>query len=154
MTTAGAAAPGEESHDDLIQQLGIALLNLVPEQGWRRIDLFGSMTVPVQELALTVIMDDGSRPEIRPPHELNVVLAKLRALMYEPGRGAWFSARISMNPPGAIFYNCNFDHEPRLTPPISGENYAEDLKIFPREPEHIPDWLQERLAPASGEEQN
>ncbi|MBE1495535.1 hypothetical protein H4696_002635 [Amycolatopsis lexingtonensis] len=143
---------GGESHEDLVQRLGIALLDLVPEEGWRRIDLVSSMTVPVQDLGLTVIMDDGSRPEIRPPHELNVVLAKLRTLTYRPGRGAWFSARVSMNPPGAIFYNYNYDHEPRLTPPMTAADYAEDLKVFPREPEHIPAWLREKLA--SGEERN
>ncbi len=155
MTTTPRSGPvtsGGESHEDLVQRLGIALLDLVPEEGWRRIDLVSSMTVPVQDLGLTVIMDDGSRPEIRPPHELNVVLAKLRTLTYRPGRGAWFSARVSMNPPGAIFYNYNYDHEPRLTPPMTAADYAEDLKVFPREPEHIPAWLREKLA--SGEERN
>ncbi|MDX3190907.1 hypothetical protein PV458_21060 [Streptomyces sp. MN03-5084-2B] len=156
MTTtppSGPATSGGESHEDLIQQLGIALLNLAPEEGWRRIDLVSAMTVPVQDLGLTVIMADGSRPEIQPPNELNVVLAKLRMLTYQPGRGAWFSARVSMNPPGSIFYNYNYDYEPRLTPPMKPEDYAEDLKMFPREPEHIPDWLREKLAAANGEEQ-
>ncbi len=157
MTTtphSGPVTSGGESHEDLVQQLGIALLDLVPETGWRRIDLVSSMTVPVQDLGLTVIMTDGSRPEIRPPRELNVVLAKLRTLTYRPGRGAWFSARVSLNPPAAIFYNYNYDHEPRLTPPMSAADYAEDLKMFPREPEHIPGWLREKLASAHGEERN
>src|SRR4051812_36596572 len=103
----GPPTSGSPSHEDLIQQLGLALLDLVPEEGWRRIDLVSAMTVPVQDLGLTVIMEDGSTPEITPPHELNVVLAKLRMLLYEPGRGAWFSARISIDPPGQIFYNYN-----------------------------------------------
>ncbi|KZB87585.1 hypothetical protein [Amycolatopsis regifaucium] len=145
---------GGETHEDLIQQLGTALLDLVPVEGWRRIDLVSAMTVPAQDLGLTVIMDDGSRPEIAPPTELNVILAKLRTLLYRPGRGAWFSARISMNPPGAIFYDYNYDYEPVLTPPMEPEHYVEDLKKFPRDPEHIPAWLSEKLAAANDKERD
>ncbi|OXM48392.1 hypothetical protein CFP71_33265 [Amycolatopsis thailandensis] len=153
-THSGPVTSGGESHEDLIQQLGTALLNLVPVEGWRRIDLVSAMTVPAQDLGLTVIMDDGSRPEIAPPHELNVILAKLRTLLYQRGRGTWFSARISMNPPGAIFYNYNNDYEPVLTPPMEPEHYVEDLKMFPRDPDHIPAWLGEKLAAAEDKERN
>jgi hypothetical protein len=140
-------------HEDLIQRLGITLLDLVPEEGWRRVDLFSAMAGTARELVLTVIMNDGTRPEIQPPPQLNEILAELRTLLYEPGRGAWLSARISMNPPGAIFYNYNFDHEPGLTPPMTPAAYAEELKAFPREPEHVPGWLGDRVATANGGEQ-
>lgn len=150
--TSGHPTSGGESHAELIQQLGGALLDLVPEEGWRRIDLVSTMTVPVQDLGLTVIMDDGSTPDITPPKELNVILAKLRTLLYEPGRGTWFSARISMNPPGRIFYNYNLDYEPVLTEPMAPEHYAEDLKMFPRDEEHMPGWLRAKLAVAGSAE--
>ncbi|MBN6035676.1 hypothetical protein [Amycolatopsis sp. 195334CR] len=135
-----------ETHEELIQQLGGALLDLVPESGWRRIDLVSSMTAAARHLVLTVINADGSRPSIAPPEELNTILAKLRTLLYQPGRGTWFSARISMNPPGQIFFNYNNDHEPVRTPPMEPAHYAEDLRVFPRDPEHIPAWLRAKLA--------
>jgi hypothetical protein len=70
--------------------------------------------------------------------------------MYEPGRGTWFSARFSIDPPTKIYYNHNFNHEPVLTPPMAPAHYAEDLKMFPRHSEHIPGRLAAKLA-AAGE---
>ncbi|MGC7093315.1 hypothetical protein ACPZ19_01490 [Amycolatopsis lurida] len=75
-----------------------------------------------------------------------MVLAKLRALRYQPGRGTWFSARISMNPPGQIFFDYNNDHEPVLTRPMAPAHYAEDLRVFPRDPGHVPAWLRAKPA--------
>ncbi len=155
MTTtppSGTPTSGRENHEELIQQLGRALLDLVPDEGWRRIDLVSVMTVPVQDLGLTVIMDDGTKPKIVPPKELNVILAKLRMLCYEPGRGTWFSARISMDPPGRIFYNYNTEHEPTLLGALEPEHYVEDLKMFPRDPQHMPAWLNAKLAATSKQE--
>jgi hypothetical protein len=156
MTTTPPSGPRtsvEETHEELIGRLGRMLLDLVPDQGWRRIDLVSVMTVPVQDLGLTVIMNDGSKPDVTPPKELNLVLARLRTLVYEPGRGTWFSARVSMDPPGRIFYNYNMDHEPTLLGPIGAEHYAEDLTMFPRDEEHMPDWLSARLAEVNAGEE-
>jgi hypothetical protein len=144
----GQPTSGGETYEDLIQELGIALLDLAPEQGWRRIDLVSSMTVPAQDLGLTVIMNDGSTPTINPPVELNRTLAKIRTMMYQPGKGTWFSARFSIDPPASIHYNYNFDHEPVLTPPMEPAHYAEDLKMFPRDADHIPAWLARKLEAA------
>src|SRR5436309_2950589 len=115
MTTtppSGPPASDGETHEDLIQRLGNLLLDLVPEQGWRRIDLFGAMTVAVRNIRLTVIMNDGSQPDVAPPPEITQVLAKLRALLYDPEKGTWFSARIAVDPPGSISYSYNYDFEP------------------------------------------
>lgn len=156
MTTTPPSGPPTsdgESHEDLIQQLADKLLDLAP-QGWRRIDLVSAMTVPVQDLGLTVIMPDGTEPPVVPPRDLNVVLAKLRMLCYQPGRGTWFSARVSIDPPGRIFYNYNMDYEPVLTEPMDAEHYAADLEMFPRDPAHMPEWLTKKLAAAGGEERD
>jgi hypothetical protein len=140
-----------ESHEDLIQQLADELVGLAPD-GWRRIDLVSAMTVPVQDLGLTVIMPDGAEPPVVPPRELNYILAKLRTLCYEPGRGTWFSARISIDAPGRIFFNYNMDYESPLTEPMDAEHYEADLRMFPRDPAHMPEWLTAKLAGASGKE--
>lgn len=149
----GQTTSGGPSHEELIQQLGNALLDLVPGEGWRRIDLVSKMIVPVQDLALTVLMDDGSTPEVTPPDELNVILAGIRMVDYEPSRGAWFSARFSIDPPARIQYHYNHDHEPNWNPPIDASHYIEDLKRFPRDPDTMPEWLEDKIDEAN-EEQN
>ncbi|GAA2816955.1 hypothetical protein GCM10010470_60460 [Saccharopolyspora taberi] len=127
------------------------MLDLAPEQGWRRIDLLSKMTVPVQELSLTVVMDDGSSPEVAPPDDLNVILAKLRMLLHTPERGAWFSARITINAPATIDFHYNYDFEPRWNPPIDPACYVEDLEMFPRDRHTTPEWLLDRIAEAGKE---
>ena len=154
MTTtppSGQPTSVSESHEDLINQIADRMIDLAPD-GWRRIDLVSAMTVPVHDLGLTVIMQNGEEPPVVPPRDLNVILAKLRTLLYEEGRGTWFSARISIDPPGRIFYNYNMDYEPPLTEPMEPEHYAEDLRMFPRDPQHMPQWLREKLGAATGEE--
>jgi hypothetical protein len=148
MTTTRPSGPpdsGGETHEDLMQRLGNLLLDLVPDQGWRRIDLFGAMTVAVHHVRLTVIMDDGSRSDVAPPPEVIQVLTRLRVLLYDPEKGAWFSARIAVDPPGSISYSYNYDFEPALTPAMDAASYETDLKTLARPEWNVPDWLRAQL---------
>lgn len=145
--------PGGERYEDLLQRLGDALVDLVPGEAWRRIELLSSMAGSIQDLWLTVIMKDGSRPDVVPPMEVSRILVRLREVLYEPGRGTWFSARVSIDPPDRVHFDYNKDFEPVLMPPISAAHYAEELQMFPRDPEHIPEWLSAKLA-AADEQQN
>lgn len=151
MTTTSNSGPRTSGADDdpveLEQRVGNALVDLVGESGWRRIDLISRMTVPVQDLALTVLRDDGSTLEIAPPVDLNRPLARLRVAQYrrDPERGAWFSARFTLESSGAFFRSYNRDYEPEWNPAIEDSSYAEDLKLFARELEHTPEWLLDKL---------
>lgn len=140
-----------EPYDELVQQLGNTLLDLPPSDDWRRINLFCKATVSVQELGLTVIMNDGFTPAVEPPPDLGSIMAKIRSSTYDPERGAWFSARVWLDPPTSIRLSYNFDHEPQWDPPIDDSNYVNDLKQFPRAPHRTPEWLQRKLNSAGSE---
>ena len=143
----GAPAPRQEPrpydrqrYEQLTQQMGALLVRLVPPD-WRRIDLKILMTVGAVDMRLTVIMKDGSSPQVDPVPDLAQIAAELRSMMYRPGEGTWFGMRYMMDPPGAYWVSFNTEFNPLWDPPLPGEYFAQDLGVFPRSDEHIPDWL-------------
>ncbi|MGB3441525.1 MAG: hypothetical protein WBA97_22485 [Actinophytocola sp.] len=136
----------QQRYDELLQQIGGALIGAAP-QGWRRIDLIAKIADGVQDFGLTVIMPDQSTPEVEPPSAAGQALLELRKLMYDQ-RGAWLSARYVINPPGEfrIFYN--YDHDPLWEPPIPPSYYERDLATYPRQAEAVPGWLRRTIEQA------
>ncbi|GAB2687374.1 hypothetical protein [Nocardia thraciensis] len=132
---------------ELEQQVGNAIVDIVGDRGWRRVDLVSRMTVPVQELVLTMFRDDGSTVAVAAPVELNRPLARLRVALYrvDPARGAWLSARFTIESSGTFFRSYNQDYEPDWNPPLADSDYVADLEMFPRELEYTPEWLLDKL---------
>ncbi|TDQ53752.1 hypothetical protein EV190_103203 [Actinorugispora endophytica] len=99
------------------------------------------------------IRNDGSKESFFPPSEILEKLDELRNGMYTPKKGTWFSARYVITRPGNYRIDYNYDEEPAFTiPPVAG-SYKLDLQHFPRDDEHIPDWLRRKLQEAEGEQQ-
>ena len=67
--------------------------------------------------------------------------AELRRLMYRPGRGTWFSARLTVSDQGDYRSDYDYDDEPRFDPPVALELYLKDLESFPRDASRIPAWV-------------
>ena len=72
---------------------------------------------------------------------------RLRELMYLPGKGTWFSMRLRVEPTGdgwEASYNYNDRPHWELGEP-SADSYAQELYLYPRDEEHIPDWFKEEM---------
>ena len=69
------------------------------------------------------------------------LFADLRRLMYRPGEGTWFSARLTVSDQGDYRCDYDFDNEPRFDPPATPELYLKDLQAFPRDASRIPAWV-------------
>lgn len=143
--------PGNASaQNGLMQQIGDAVLDVLPAR-WRRVDLLVRMTVAVHDLALTVYLEDGSTADVEAPDgRVVAAFAELRRMLCRPGRGTWFAARLSVDPPGRMNISYNLDHDPKWFPPIPASYWVRDLEAFPRDEEFIPDWLREKLAEPIG----
>ncbi|MEU5691214.1 hypothetical protein [Actinosynnema sp. NPDC020468] len=152
-TQPSGQATSEQRHAELLQRVGGLLLDAAPAD-FRRIDVLVRLTVPVQDLALTVYLPDGSTPEVAPPDGLLAAFTELRQVVNKPGRGTWFSARCVVNAPARIDITYNLDHDPRFVPDVPASVFARDLEVFPRDEAYTPDWLRDRLVEASSEEQN
>ena len=82
------------------------------------------------------------------PFALYKALDALRAAMYREGAGTWFSATIRVVPEGSAAADFDYDGEPRWDVPPAPGDYVADLKRFPRDEDHVPDWLAARIAEA------
>jgi hypothetical protein len=146
----GAAAPpgplpfDEDRYNQMIQDIGRVLLRMAPA-GWRRIDLKVLMVAPGHDIAVTMIMDDGTTTAVEPPEVIGQIAAELRARMYREGEGTWFGMRYTLDPPSDFHVSYNFDFDPLWEPPIRPDVFAEDVAAFPRDERHMPGWLREKL---------
>ncbi len=124
-----------------------ALSDAAPE-GWQRIDLTCRVNVGVQDFTVTVLMADGGYAEIAVPQDAVRIAVRMRELFYEDGEGTWFSMRFIVDPPTRFRVVHNVEWDPRWAPSIDPLGWVADLEAFPRDPEHIPGWLRDKLAEA------
>jgi len=128
---------------------------LLPERvrgEWARLVLTSSDLSMYGESQLKVQRSDGSWGTAPSPRAKSKLLMELRKVMYRPGVGTWFSTTWTLTKDDAgqvsADVSFNYDEEPDWDPlmsPIDPGLYGIDLEDFPRDDEHIPGWLRERL---------
>ncbi|PXY38053.1 TNT domain-containing protein [Prauserella flavalba] len=130
--------------DTLVKQIGLSLLRAAPRD-WRRVTAEYRAVGRYHELTGEVVTSDGTTEEWLATHDIATLFGRLRAGMYREGRGTWFNARYQLDHPSS--YNLEYDRdEPHwdLAPPPQA--YADELRMFPRSEENVPDWLMRRMA--------
>ncbi|MEU3309507.1 hypothetical protein [Nocardiopsis sp. NPDC006832] len=133
------------------KQIGIILLSNAPED-WQRIKCTAAFVDHFGEIWNYAVMPDGSKDHFWTSAKLSMQFESLRNAMYRPGKGTWFSATYHITPPASYSIDFNYDQEAMTEPPTpSSMDYYNDLQLFPRDPEHIPDWLQEKIREAEQE---
>ncbi|MEU5694088.1 hypothetical protein [Actinosynnema sp. NPDC020468] len=140
-----SSADHPDPHRELLEGVARELSDAAPA-GWFRIDLTFLATAPVSHASLAVLMPGGDMVPVRIPTPVGHALRALRDLMYRPGAGTWFSLRFTVDPPLSYRVMFNFDHDPNWSPGIEADAWRADLATYPRDPEHVPDWLRARLA--------
>lgn len=137
-------------HEQLIAEIALTLTDEV-EGDWstlvfnhRNLSMFFTGRIDVHR-------PDGSFAYARPPDSVLSLTDELRRVMYEPGRGAWFSARWTIassemdeerSSPQVVF---NYDDEPVWRWPAHPGLYAIDLETFPRDEDRVPGWLRQKV---------
>ncbi|ONI79413.1 hypothetical protein ALI144C_26730 [Actinosynnema sp. ALI-1.44] len=133
----------EGDQQQLIRRIGRALLGAVPPN-WKRVRAEYRSAGRHIEVDVTVAGDDGQPYPIRPPMDVVDLFGELRAAMYRPGRGTWLSGVYLLDHPSKFSAEFEPDTEPRwrrVPPPIG---FQDELRQFPREDAHIPEWLRAR----------
>jgi hypothetical protein len=133
-----------EQQEQLVRQIGRALLGVVPPD-WQR--LRAEYRAAGRHIEVDVLFsgpDQIPRP-IRPPLDVVGMLGELRSGMYLPDRGTWLSAVYELAAPSSFSVNYDADNEPpwRNVPPLIG--FQDELRMFPRSDELIPNWLRQRV---------
>ncbi|TWD82560.1 hypothetical protein FB561_3693 [Kribbella amoyensis] len=129
---------------DTIDTMARALTAALPA-GWREVSATYRVTAPYAELDASVVNAAGQSEQVDPlPDGLEGQFETLRLQMYQPGRGAWLTASLTITRAGRFSTDFDYEGEPSWSIPVSAEIYATDLAEFPREDEYIPAWLREK----------
>ncbi len=140
----GSPRVTDPDSDALVKQIGVALLQAAPER-WAQLSVEFREVGRYYEIAAELTDPDGRIEPWSPPKEVAGQFAQLRGAMHgEPG-GTWFNARYTIERPSR--YNLDFDRaEPswRMPPPMQA--YHDELELFPRAEENVPEWLMRRLS--------
>ncbi|HET6499996.1 MAG TPA: TNT domain-containing protein [Amycolatopsis sp.] len=130
--------------DTLVKQIGLALLRAAPPD-WRRVSAQYRAVGRYHELTGEILTEDGTVREWTATHDIAALFGRLRAGMYREGRGTWFNARYQLDHPSS--YNLEYDRdEPRWNLAAPPQAYADELRMFPRADENVPEWLLRRTS--------
>ncbi len=115
--------------------------------GWRRLWLEYRAVGRYVEADFLVTDAEGATVPMSPPPRGVELLGRLRAGMYESGRGTWSGAVITVDPGRTPRVDHLYDRQPRWRRQPPPGAFADELRLFPRSVERIPAWLRH---PASG----
>lgn len=129
-----------DEQDGVLQDIALVLAHNLPA-GWQECVVVHSALGDYAETSIRIERLNGPPTAVEGPPVLAELLARLRAGMYRPGVGAWFSARYQLTHP--VEYQVQYDitGEPGWSTPPPRQAYEDELRRYPRDPEHIPDWL-------------
>lgn len=136
---------------EILKEIGGEILGEHPEKGERLV--YERMEVAgYGSSILTAEYENGDSEQLDSLVSLLAMCDRLRYGMYQEGKGTWFSMKYVITRPSR--YNVEFNYEDRPEYQFAPDSvlYAEDLKQFPRDPENIPEWLQEELRKAEAEQ--
>jgi hypothetical protein len=129
-----------QDQDAVLQDIALVLAHNLPP-GWQECLVVHGALGAHAETTVRIERLNGPPIDVTGPEVLGELFARLRTGMYRPGVGTWFSARFQLTHP--VDYRVEYDGtgQPHWSAPPPPEAYADDLRSFPRDPEHIPDWL-------------
>jgi hypothetical protein len=134
-----------------LREAGSGVLAAAPD-GWTELRFRLDATAELLSNKFEATLEDGSTVHLSAPDPPRKKLQELRARMYEQGKGTWFTARYVIVRPGRYSVDFDYDNEPDFGMPIDPLTYLNDLKYFPRDDEHVPDWLRQRVEEARASE--
>jgi hypothetical protein len=141
------SGPSSMEQDAIYESVGMALLEVAPVD-WTQIDFTLSALAGIMSPGCTVRREGGAIEDIDPPDEAWQLLTELRDEMYQPGKGAWFTAKYTITRPGRFNVDFDYESEPDFDVPPSALSYLYDFEHFPRDTANTPDWLREKLEEA------
>ncbi|WP_350275475.1 immunity protein YezG family protein [Kribbella sp. HUAS MG21] len=124
----------------VIDAIARALVADLPA-GWREVSAVYRATTSYAELDADMLTPAGESQLETLPEGLEEQFEELRREMYQPGKGTWLTARVTVTAAGHFATDFDYDHEPAWSIPVDAGIYAADLAAFPRDPEHVPDWM-------------
>lgn len=128
--------------DAVIRDIGVDMVSAAPTE-WKTLHLTIEATVESYRHLYEVVDQFGNvdRSRFLAMPSQGDRAAALRVGMYEPGKGTWFTMKVTVEESGE--YSAAFDYEnpPTLGSPLPSRAFEADLQIFPRDRQSTPGWL-------------
>ncbi len=116
--------------------------------GWTAIDLEVMALGRLRELHTSITIQSGDVIREDGIGGVSLEVRDLRKGMYEAGRGAWTVMRLRITAAGTSEATYSYDEHPVFAFGVGAAEYATEQQRFPRDPDHRPTWLQEKLTEA------
>ncbi|HEX7306550.1 hypothetical protein [Lentzea sp.] len=129
----------------------LEILELSAPLQWESVRFSVLSTVLTDSSTTSAVKKDGTRRSYALPEVFSTKLDEFRGACYEPGRGTWFSATIALEDGAEPQVDLNYDEKPQWPAWPHPYSYVRDLEFFPRDDEHVPDWLREQVELAAAE---
>lgn len=123
----------------LLTSIGQSMARSAPE-GWQLVEIRLTAAGPMTGTTAKATKADGSVDrKFTLDHDGQDAAAQLRSEMYQPDKGTWYNADLTLTRDGQ--FNADFDYD---NPPFEGDAdvdlLLEDQQRFPRAAEHMPPW--------------
>ncbi|RPF26621.1 hypothetical protein [Georgenia muralis] len=129
-----------------LQRVAQGLVSVSPT-GWTRARVLCRMVGSRGEVMAAVTGAEGKEvPLAGLPGDVARAMSEMRHKAYEPGKGTWFTALVTLERSGKLSLNLDYNNEQKWGRPLEPGQFVEDLRRYPRDDEHTPAWLRERLA--------
>jgi hypothetical protein len=148
MSHQGSRPQWTEEKDIQRQHLADRLLELGPRNmQWDSLALAISATGSKNCFIVRVCLDGKEVGRIAPEDSVRLAALRIRELMSQPGHGTWLSMKFEVwADRSGTSSTYNHDKKPSWeSGEPNAEDYADELSIFPREDEHIPEWFKDEL---------
>lgn len=133
-------------HSVTLQRIAQGLARVAPT-GWTRARVLCRMVGTHGEILAGATRPEGDEVVLPAlPGDVGSAMAEMRHAQYEPGKGTWFTAMVTLLPDGKVTLNVDSTNEPTWSKPLETGQYTEDMRRYPRDVEHQPDWLRAKLA--------
>jgi len=118
------------------------------ESNGRRVDVYYNAIHLTGEIEYWLIDQQGREQSVRPSREVRFALHDVRPAQVDPRRGAWLYSHFWMEATdGVLHQECDWMREPVINgEPVSEQGAAVELRLHPRDPEFIPEWMATKAA--------
>jgi uncharacterized caspase-like protein len=125
--------------DYLVKQIGLTMRREAPAV-WNQLTVKYRAIGNYSEAVGTVKVGYDAPAQWSIPEDIVSMFTRLREGMYREDRGTWTNAKYTLDFPST--YNLDYDRdEPQWLEPPPAQAYTDELEIFPRPAEKVPEWL-------------
>lgn len=141
--------------NDQLKAIERIAIDTVPDHEWQKIFVTASAVETYKEFDAQYIKTGQDEATSFDIYDLDYVnddldnndvmefIQKLRDDIYKdkPNRGAFYSVKVEISKDKDPILWVDYDSKPTFEGDVPDKYFIKDLKIYPREPKYIPEWL-------------